>query len=57
MYCTPDESLLALCDSMLAKQRREDARRVNPEERKRAARTVLAEFVEDLPLEARGQGG
>ena len=48
-YSSPDASLKALCDSMLRDQRREDARRINPEERKRAARRVLGEFLEELP--------
>ena len=34
---------------MLTKQRKQDARLVNAEERKRAAHKVLAEFVEGLP--------
>ena len=49
LFCTPDASLQSLCDSMLTKQRKQDARLVNAEERKRAARKVLAEFVEGLP--------
>ena len=48
-YSSPDAALKALCDSMLRDQRREDARRTNPEERKRAARRVLGEFLEELP--------
>lgn len=48
-FSTPDAALKSLCDSMLRDQRREDARQINPEERKRAARRVLAEFMEELP--------
>jgi len=48
-YSSPDAALKALCDSMLRDQRKEDARRINPEERKRAARQVLAEFLDELP--------
>ena len=48
-YSSPDAALKSLCDSMLRDQRKEDARRTNPEERKRAARRVLGEFLEDLP--------
>lgn len=48
-YSSPDAALKALCDSMLSDQRKEDARRTNPEERKRAARQVLAEFLDELP--------
>ena len=49
-YSTPDAALNALCDSMLRDQQKEDARRVNPEERQRAARQVLAEFMDELPV-------
>ena len=49
MYPTPDAALGALCDSMLADQRKEDSRRINPEQRKRAARKVLGEFLEEIP--------
>ena len=41
---TPDgalAALAALCDWMLADQRKEDSRGTNPEQRKRAARKVL----------------
>ena len=48
MYPTPDAALGALCDSMLADQRKEDSRRINPEQRKRAARKVLGEFLEEI---------
>ena len=50
MYATPDAALEVLCDWMLADQRKEDARRINPEERKRAARKVLGEFLEEIPV-------
>ena len=47
-YRTPDGALRALCPLILKAQRREDARRINPKERKRAARQVLAEFMNEL---------
>ena len=48
-YSTPDDALDDLCHAMLDDQRVEDSRRINPEQRKRAARKVLEEFLEDLP--------
>ena len=48
-YSSPGAALNSLCDSMLRDQRKEDARRTNPEERKWAARRVLGEFLEELP--------
>ena len=47
-YFSPDAALKSLCDSMLRHQRKEDARRTNPEERKRAARKMLGEFLDEL---------
>ena len=46
---TPDDALRALCRSLVSSQRREDSRRINPEERMAAARQVLGEFLEELP--------
>ena len=46
---TPDDALRALCRSLVSSQRREDSRRINPEERMVAARQVLGEFLEELP--------
>ena len=48
-YSTPDGALQYLCDLLLTEQLREDARRINPEVRQRAARQVLAEFMAELP--------
>ncbi len=47
-YSSPDAALKSLCDSMLRNQRKEDARRTNPEERKQAARRMLGEFLDEL---------
>ncbi len=46
---TPDEALRSLCGMMLDAQRRADASRVDPEERRAAALQTLAEFMADLP--------
>ena len=48
-YSTPESALDPLCDLLLNKQHNEDSRRINPEQRKRAARKVLGEFLEELP--------
>ena len=48
-YRTPQAALDQLCYSMLTDQRKEDSERVNPEGRKKAARQVLKEFLEELP--------
>ena len=48
-YSTPDEALKSLCTMLLTKQRREDSQRVNPEERKAAAKRVLREFLNEQP--------
>ena len=47
-FSTPDEALKSLCGFMLAAQRTADASRINPEERKQAARQVLNEFMDEL---------
>ena len=47
-YSSPDAALKSLCESMLRNQQKENARRTNPEERKRAARRVLGEFLDEL---------
>ena len=46
---TPEEALTLLCNLQLVIQRKEDSQRINPEERKRAARKVLREFLGELP--------
>ena len=48
-FVTPDDALKSLCRWLLRQQRREDFRSVNFEERKEAARTVLREFLIELP--------
>lgn len=48
-YTTPDDALKALCTWLLNQQRKEDSRRINPEERKAAARRVLREFLNEQP--------
>ena len=48
-YSTPESALDPLCGLLLNKQHNEDSRRINPEQRKRAARKVLGEFLEELP--------
>ena len=48
-YSSSDAALNALCEAMLYDQRVADARRVNPEERKEAARRVMGEFLEEIP--------
>ena len=51
---TPEQALSLLCDVLLNMQRKEDSQRVNPEERKQAARKVLREFLDELPDWANG---
>ena len=48
-YPIPGGALKELCGLMLTAQRRKDSERINPEERKKAARQVLKEFLEELP--------
>ena len=48
-YSTPEAALDPLCGLLLNKQHKEDSKRINPEQRKRAARKVLGEFLEELP--------
>ena len=48
---TPDEALDSLCISMLTDQRKVDSGKINPEERKEAARQVLREMLRDMPDE------
>ena len=48
-YSTPESALSDLCRIMLSDQRKEDSKRINPEERKEAARVVLGEFFDELP--------
>ena len=46
---TPERALKSLCGLMLTDQRKKDSERINPEGRKKAARQVLKEFLEELP--------
>ena len=48
-YSTPESALSDLCRIMLSDQRKEDSKRINPEERKQAVRVVLQEFFDELP--------
>ena len=48
-YSTPESALGSLCRLMLSAQRKEDSKRINPEGRKKAARQILREFLEELP--------
>ena len=48
-YSTPESALSDLCRIMLSDQRKEDSKRINPEERQQAARVVLKEFFDELP--------
>ena len=48
-YSTPEAALDPLCGLLLNRQLKEDSRRINPEQRKRAAQKVLGEFLEELP--------
>ena len=47
---TIDEALELPCGRMLDAQRKRDAQRINPEERKAAARRVMREFLDELPV-------
>ena len=49
-YSSSDGALKALCESMLDDQRSADARRISPEERKAAARRVMGEMLEGVPV-------
>ena len=48
-YSTPEGALKSLCGLILTSQRKKDSMRINPVERKKAARQVLKEFLEELP--------
>ena len=48
-YPTPEFALEDLCRVMLREQGKRDSKRINPEQRKEAARQVLREFLEELP--------
>ena len=48
-YRTIEEALEPLCRLMLRAQRKRDAQRINPEERKAAGRQVMREFLAELP--------
>ncbi len=47
-YPTPEMALGDLCRALLSQQRKQDDKRINPEERKDAARQVTREFLEEL---------
>ena len=49
-YPTIDEALEPACERMLEAQRKRDAQRINPEERKAAVRRVMREFLDELPV-------
>ena len=49
-YPTIDEALEPPCERMLEAQRKRDAQRINPEERKAAVRRVMREFLDELPV-------
>ena len=46
---TPDAALRFLCGTLLNLQSKVDSQRINPEERKAAAKRVLREFLNELP--------
>ena len=46
---TPDAALRFLCGTLLNQQSKVDSQRINPEERKAAAKRVLREFLNELP--------
>ena len=48
-YPIPELALEDLCSLLLREQRKQDAQRINPEERKKAARHVFREFLEEMP--------
>ena len=48
-YPIPELALEDLCSLLLREQRKQDAQRINPEERKKAARHVFMEFLEEMP--------
>lgn len=48
-YSTPEGALDALCQMLLINQSKEDSKRINPEQRKKAAQQIMREFLEELP--------
>ena len=48
---TPDQAFRTLCYSMVRDQRVKDAKKGNQEEKKRAARTLLREFMQEFPMD------
>lgn len=48
-YPVPEMALEDLCRVLLREQRKQDDKRINPEERKEAARQVMREFLEEFP--------
>ncbi len=56
-YRTVEEALQQLCGILLDAQRRREAQRVNPEERKAAGRRLMREFLAELPGEGPPDSG
>ena len=48
-YPTPEAALYDLCRLLLRQQGKDDSKRIYPEQRKKAVRHVLREFLEELP--------
>lgn len=48
-YPVLELALEDLCRRLLREQRKQDSQRVNPEERKKASRQIIGEFLEELP--------
>ena len=48
-YSTPESALSDLCRDYAQRSKERDSKRINPEERKEAARVVLGEFFDELP--------
>ena len=48
-YPVLELALEDLCSRLVREQRKQDSQRVNPEERKKAARKMVREFLEELP--------
>lgn len=46
---SPDEALEQLCNQLLQDQQQADAASINPEQRKKAARQVLQDLLQELP--------
>ena len=48
-YQTPEQALNTLCRLLTDRQTQEDSRRINPEGMKEEARSLLADFLKELP--------